>query len=125
MFHVERCIMCLAVRRGTLRLPCPYKSALGNCSRWNRDSFESSKIDLSEALEGRYADNWAFLAPTSRNLRSEFGIAIGSCHSQSVDFRTSSKSRPPTQRTTLPAATRSDPAQLRNDSNSPNAREQT
>src|SRR5580692_5935484 len=79
----------------------------------------------SEALEGRYADNCGFLVPTKRNRRSEFGIAIGSCQSQSADFRTSSKSRPPTQRITFPAATRSDPAQFKNDSNSPSAREQT
>jgi hypothetical protein len=47
----------------------------------------------------------SFFAPTSKYLRNECGIAIGSRHSHCADFRTSSRSRPPIHRMTLPAET--------------------
>jgi hypothetical protein len=47
----------------------------------------------------------SFFAPTSKYLRNECGIAIGSRHSHCADFRASSRSRPPIHRMTLPAET--------------------
>ena len=47
----------------------------------------------------RHADI-SCIFPTKRYLCSDFGIKIGSCHSQFLSFLTSSRSRPPIQRIT-------------------------
>lgn len=47
----------------------------------------------------------SFFAPTSKYLRNECGMAIGSRQSHCADLRTSSRSRPPIHRMTLSAET--------------------
>src|SRR5258706_1074688 len=65
------------------------------------------------------------LEPTNRKRCKECGIDTGSRQPHPRIFLISSTSRPPVHKTTWLAATRSDPAQFRNLSNSPNALEQT
>lgn len=62
----------------------------------------------------RYADAGALFVPTRMNLRSDCGTAAGSCHSQTVDFRASSRSLPPIHSTSRFADNCSDAAHLRN-----------
>src|ERR1700730_910584 len=78
----------------------------------------SHSADSDEGISG-------FLAPTSRNRRSDCGTSTGSRHSHPAIRRTSSRSCPPIQKITWFAAMRSDPAHLRNEANSPSAREHT
>src|SRR5713226_4487423 len=76
-------------------------------------------------LWGTSVSIYACRSPTKRNRCKERGIEIGSFHNHPLIFFISSTSRPLTQRIACPAATRSEWAQPRNLSNSPNAREQT